>query len=230
MIYVTGDTHGYISRFMLKAPDFIHDLTWTEDDVLIICGDFGFIFHDDLNEELYLDFLEKKKYTICFVDGNHERFPKIFEFPEVVWNGGRTHRIRRNIYHLMRGQVFEIQGKRIFTFGGAFSTDRAFKGDLWWDEEIPSIEEFDEGRKNLARYNYEIDYCISHTAPTFIVRQFGYDPTVNDDRWLVDYLYEDVYKKCGNNLTCWFFGHFHEDLVMWGGMFRALLNDVVKIE
>ena len=81
--------------------------------------------------------------------------------------------------------------------------------------------------QSLKKY---IDYCISHTAPTFIVRQFGYDPTVNDDRWLVDYLYEDVYKKCGNNLTCWFFGHFHEDLVMWGGMFRALLNDVVKIE
>lgn len=230
MIRVTGDTHGYISRFMTKAPDFIHDLTWTESDVLIISGDFGFIFHDDLNEELYLDFLEKKKYTICFVDGNHERFPKIFEYPELIWNGGKVHRIRSNIYHLMRGQVFEIESKRIFAFGGAFSIDRAFKGDLWWDAEIPTIEELDEGRRNLARYNYEIDYCISHTAPSFIVQELGYNPNANEDRWLHDYLSEDVYRKCKRSLKCWFFGHYHEDRELHGGVFRALLNDVVALD
>lgn len=229
MIRVTGDTHGYISKFMPKAPDFIHDLTWTENDVLIICGDFGFIFKDDLNEELYLDFLGKKKYTICFVDGNHERFPKIFEYPEVVWNGGRAHRIKPNIYHLMRGQVFEIEGKRIFTFGGAFSIDRVFKGDLWWPDEIPTETEFEEGRRNLERYNYTIDYCITHTAPSFVVEKLGYNPHLNEDRWLLNYL-EDVYRSCKSNLKCWYFGHYHEDCEIWGGMFRGLLNDVVTLE
>ena len=230
MIRITGDTHGFISRFTPGEPDFIQDTQWTKDDVLIICGDFGYIFRDDAAEEEKLDFLAKKPYTICFADGNHERFPKIFGYNEEVWCGGRVHRVRQNIYHLMRGQVFEIQGKRFFTFGGAFSIDRAFKGDLWWEEEIPSLEEFDEGRKNLAAYNYEIDYCISHTAPAFIVSQLGFNPYANEDRWLHDYLSEDVYRYCRNKLICWFFGHFHLDRELWGGSFRALLNDVVEIE
>lgn len=29
----------------------------------------------------------------------------------------------KNILHLIRGQVFEIEGKKIFTFGGAYSID-----------------------------------------------------------------------------------------------------------
>lgn len=244
MIYITGDTHGFISRFTKYKPDFIdnetwaesekppfiQDETWTENDVLIICGDFGFIFRDNPIEELKLDFLEKKKYTICFIDGNHDNFHKIFKYPETIWCGGKVHRIRNNVYHLMRGQVFEIQGKRFFTFGGAFSIDRASKGEFWWENEIPSIEEYNEGTKNLKSCNYEIDYCITHTAPSFIILKLGYNPNAYEDRWLLNYLFEQVYKNCKESLKCWFFGHFHEDKELFGDTFRCLQNDVIKIE
>ncbi len=86
MIYITGDTHGEQLRFiegnMPGEPD------WTNDDYLIVCGDFGFVFHDSAEEERFLDYLERKPYTICFCDGNHENFKRLYEYPELLWNGG----------------------------------------------------------------------------------------------------------------------------------------------
>ena len=68
MIYITGDTHGEISRFM---GNNMGDSTWTAEDVLIVCGDFGFVYYGNEKERAKLDALEKKPYTVCFCDGNY---------------------------------------------------------------------------------------------------------------------------------------------------------------
>ena len=44
-------------------------------------------------------------------------------YPITEWNGGKVHKIADNIIHLMRGQVFDIDGIRFFTMGGASSHD-----------------------------------------------------------------------------------------------------------
>ena len=117
MIRVAGDTHGDPVRFI---ENNMGDNEWTSDDYLIVCGDFGFIFRNNEAEREFLDYLETKPYTICFCDGNHENFPAIFSYPKEKWNGGYVHRIRKNVLHLMRGQVFEIDGRKVFTMGGAY--------------------------------------------------------------------------------------------------------------
>lgn len=43
MIYVTGDTHGELSRFYERCMP--GESKWTGDDKLIICGDFGFVWY-----------------------------------------------------------------------------------------------------------------------------------------------------------------------------------------
>ena len=216
MIYVTGDTHGRIERF---TDNNLGDEGWTKDDYLIVCGDFGFIFAESdeyarAREERELDYLEESKpYTICFIDGNHENFPRIFSYPEEEWNGGRIHRIRKNIIHLMRGQVFEIEGRTFFTMGGAYSIDRGFRrlGESYWNEELPCEEEYDEALKNLDRYGKKVDYIITHTAPTPVVREIGFGDfslLINDLRLtgFLEALMEDV------SYGHWYFGHFHTDI------------------
>ena len=149
MIYVTGDMHGDINRF---SDAFLpNESQWTENDYLIICGDFGFIFFDDEREKKQLDLLEQKPYTILWVDGNHECFPAIFKYPVEIWNGGKTHKIRKNIRHLMRGQCFTIEGKKFFTMGGAYSIDRGWreKNVSYWDAELPSDEEYKEASATI---------------------------------------------------------------------------------
>lgn len=230
MICVTGDTHGEQGRFLYSEGE----RGWTAEDVIIVCGDWGYLFRNDYSENRFLDDLEARPYTICFVDGNHENFPALFSYPEEVWNGGRVHRIRKNIFHLMRGQVFTIQGKTFFTFGGAFSIDRDIRvlGRSWWKEEIPTEAEMEEGRANLAKAGMKVDCIITHTAPGWLTKQLGgevfetdeEDPWAND-RKLTDYLDEIM---TGVSFGHWYFGHWHRDRRMTHNI-TALWFDEIRL-
>ena len=112
MVFVTGDTHGdphRLSKNLLKCLN--------EGDTLIVCGDFGFIWDKSKAEQKILKALSKRKYNICFIDGTHENFDLLNAYPLTIWNGGKVHQISDNIFHLMRGQIFEIDGLKIFTMG-----------------------------------------------------------------------------------------------------------------
>jgi hypothetical protein len=67
--------------------------------------------------------LEEKPFTTLFGSGNHENFDLLAEYPVEDWHGGKVQRIRPSVIHLMRGQVYSIQGKTFFTMGGASSHD-----------------------------------------------------------------------------------------------------------
>ena len=69
MVYVTGDTHGDFTRFrnpILKKAD--------ADDIVIVCGDFGFFWDDSKQEQKFRKKLSELKYTVAFVDGCHENY------------------------------------------------------------------------------------------------------------------------------------------------------------
>ncbi|HIQ82616.1 MAG TPA: metallophosphoesterase, partial [Candidatus Pullichristensenella stercorigallinarum] len=126
MIYITGDTHGDFLRFNTSA--FPEQRQMTKDDCVIICGDFGGVWRQRANpdENYWLNWLSSEKsFTTLFVDGNHENFARLNsdEFEIVDFCGGRARKIRENIFHLLRGQVYDIQGARFFAFGGASSHD-----------------------------------------------------------------------------------------------------------
>lgn len=206
MIKVTGDTHGDPLRFI---ENNMSDNEWTSDDYLIVCGDFGYVFCNNESEKEFLDYLETKPYTICFCDGNHENFPAIYSYPKEKWNGGHVHRIRKNVLHLMRGQVFEIDGKKVFTMGGAYSIDRYVRklNFSYWEEEIPNNQEYREATQNLTEHSNEVDIIISHTAPREIIRRMGYYPDAHDMEltgFLEWIMYQIKFKH-------WYFGHWHLD-------------------
>ena len=209
MIYVTGDTHGDIIRFI---ENNMEDSDWTQDDFLIICGDFGFVFLDSEQERQKLDYLETKPYTICFCDGNHENFSKLFSYPQEEWNGGKVNRIRNNVFHLMRGQVFLIDGKKIFTMGGAYSIDRYMRtlNKSYWEEELPNNGEYREAIQNLKEHNNSVDVIITHTAPREIIRRMGKYPDVHDME-LTGFLEWVMYEV---KFDHWYFGHWHMDKVI----------------
>ena len=81
-------------------------------------------------------------------------------FPVSEWNGGKVHHIIGSVYHLMRGQIFNIDGLRIFTMGGGESPDVDIRiaNDTWYPEESPSQQELIEGAENMATYNNIVEY------------------------------------------------------------------------
>lgn len=168
MIYITGDCHADFTRF--KTSIFPEQKEMAKEDYVIICGDFGGVWQQEngryiKQENRALDVLNERPFTTLFVDGNHENFDRLDAFPVKEWHGGKVHEIRPSVLHLMRGEVFEIEGKSFFAFGGASSHDikdgilqRDDKGkwkkiarqwDLegkmfridgisWWKRELPS--------------------------------------------------------------------------------------------
>lgn len=213
MIYITGDTHGEINRFFDGG---ILDSELTENDTLIICGDFGFIWFNESNpvgfnkDKDKLDRLSYKPYTILFIDGNHENHDMLSKYPEIEKYGSPVHKIRDNIYHLERGRIYTIDGKTFFTFGGAYSIDKYMRqeGVSWWKGELPNKEEYERGIQTIKDANYKVDYIITHTCPTEIIKMcLHHIPYIHDGELtgFFDYLMYEV------DFKHWFFGHWHTD-------------------
>ncbi len=206
MIYVTGDMHGVYSRF-----DDPRLKKLKKDDILIVCGDFGFLWDGSKDEMNILKKLSKKKYTICFIDGTHENFDMLSKLKVKKWHGGKVHQIAGNILHLMRGQVFEIEGQKIFTMGGGESPDIEirFEMNTWSEMEIPTREELVEGVDNLQKYGGKVDIIITHEPPAkikeFLLLQ---NESVTGITAINTYL-EDVGKTC--EFKHWYFGSLHLD-------------------
>ena len=225
-IFVTGDIHGVPERLTgynkLRTENIIR-----KEDYLVVCGDFGFLFEDDEKEKEFLDYIEASAdYTILFVDGNHENFNAINSYPVEDWKSGKIHRIRKNIIHLMRGQVYDICGLKVFAMGGAYSVDRSRrqKDKTYWAEELPSDEDYRTASENLERCNKNVDIILTHTAPEEIIYLLGHTPDRHDAEltgFLEWVLKEVSFKK-------WYFGHWHTDARMVKGC-RALYNDLVKV-
>ena len=93
--------------------------------MVIICGDFGLLWSkNDKTLKYNLDWMSRLPFQILWVAGNHENYDMIEEYDLEEWHGGKVrHILRDKIIYLERGQVFQIEGKKFFTFGGASSHD-----------------------------------------------------------------------------------------------------------
>lgn len=168
MICVTGDLHGDISRF--KSP-VLKKLK--RGDALIITGDFGCIWDGSEKEKKTLKMLGKKKYNILFVEGVHENFDLLKEYPVEQWCGGKTRLISGNLRQLMRGQYYTIAEKTVFAFGGGQSEENNSylepDEEQKWLKELPTDEELAEGLANLAKHDNTADFIISYEPPARMI-------------------------------------------------------------
>lgn len=226
MIYVTGDIHGGFDIHKLSSKELRSaGMRIKKDDYVIVCGDFGLVWDNKPEERYWRKWLDEKPWTTLFVDGNHENFELLNTYPVEEWHGGRIHRISEKIVHLMRGNVFSLEGASFFTFGGAASHDKEWRlpGLSWWPEELPSDEELRQANDVLAQCNNQVDYIISHCAPSLI--QGRLNPTYKIDR-LTEYF---EYVRETVKFKRWYFGHYHEDVDFDDG-FSCLLDRVLPLE
>ncbi|MBQ7549359.1 MAG: metallophosphoesterase [Clostridia bacterium] len=223
MIYATGDMHGDYDLFYQKQFKRLG-----EGDTLIVCGDFGFIWNGEAKEKKTLDKLARKKFRICFIDGTHENFDLLSKYPVVEFAGGRAHKIRDNVFHLMRGQIFEIEGNRIFTMGGGESPDIDMRpeSNVWSDLEIPSREEMRQGAENLEKYKYKVDYIFTHEPPQKIKNFLMLNEIEGFRVTALNAYLQELSESC--EYTRWFFGSMHIDKFVSASMV-AVFQNVVEI-
>ena len=234
-VWITGDIHADPKRLGTKI--FYEQKTFSgkkDEHTVIIAGDFGIVWDwkgETKNEKYLLNWLEEKPFTTVFVDGNHEDHQRLATYPVREWNGGKVHEIRPHVLHLMRGEIYTIEGETYFAFGGAASHDISdgildgndrnwklkakelreqerymyrVKGISWWEEELPNQEEMENGLSNLERYHYRVDYMITHSPPASVLALLGRSSYKQDI--LTEYL-ENIKQRV--EYKYWFMGHMH---------------------
>ena len=246
MIYITGDCHADYERFGFSA--FPEQREMTKEDYVIICGDFGYLGRTR-EQDYWLRWLNDRPFTTLWVDGNHENFDALKEYEPSAWRGGKVQFLKDSVIHLMRGQIYEIGGRTWFTFGGARSHDiedgildpkdpmfKKKKQSLnrrgaryrirhvdWWEEEMPSRAEMEEGLRNLEAAGNAVDYIVTHCAPT------GIQSLLPDGEYVPDSL-TDYFERLREKIRFrnWFFGHYHDNRII-EKRFALLYEQIVRV-
>ena len=232
-VYITGDTHGGIDVGKLSYERWPESRKLTDNDYLIICGDFGFVWNNSATEKQWLKWFDNKPYITLYCLGNHESYDLTKEFPIIDYLGGKVRQISKKVFCLMNGECYTIYGKKFFVMGGASSHDisdgileptnpdfaekymrmsrqnKMFRVNhvSWWKEEIPSKEEFEHGLDTIKKNDYKFDYVISHCVCDTIIDKLS-NYCYNHDV-LTTWLEDNVFKKC--EYKAWYFGHYHLD-------------------
>ena len=234
MIYITGDCHNDFHRFNIENFPEQRNLTKDDYVIICgdFGGIWYNENNKYLKQEKYwLDWLNDRPFTILFIDGNHENFDRLNALPKKEWHGGLVHEIRPSLLHLCRGEVFEINGLKFFAFGGASSHDISdgildkddpqlkkkirdleeigkyryrIRNISWWEEELPTKEEMDNGIWNLEKHGNKVDYIITHSPAASVVALVGHGRYEQD---ILTHYLEKV--RITTNYKKWFAGHLH---------------------
>lgn len=229
MLFITGDTHGTID--IGKVIQYFENESIkkkiSKEDYLVILGDTSICWDNGKIDLEIKRILRNLPISTIFIDGNHENFSLLNEYPVISWHGGQVHEIEEGILHLMRGEIFQIDGKKIFTFGGAYSSDKMYRTEniSWWSEEMPIDEEYERGRKTLKKHNYKVDIILSHTAPREIVVALGMEFIEGEEK-LQDYLQWVADKT---DFSGWYCGHFHEDMII-DEKYHVLMDEIICLK
>lgn len=157
-IAICGDWHG-------NAVAAEHAIRWAAKQgvtTFLHAGDFGF-WRPCRETSKYLDrvrtALEECGGVLLWVDGNHECFTDLYEYP-VTENGLR--RVRERIWHIPRGFRWEWHGKTWMGLGGAYSIDQQWRTPQvsWWPEEWITDRELEHASRPGT-----VDFMLTHDVP-----------------------------------------------------------------
>ena len=231
MIVATGDMHGEYGR-LLEIDRYFSNYN-DQSKYLIVAGDFGYLFKNDFSENKLLDDIEARDYTIIVVPGNHENYDAFMKYDIVDFFGAKAYKIRNNIFYICRGEIFELNEKSFLCIGGGYSIDRYMRrrGVSFWDEEMPTDEEYKYIAENIARYRKndkkKIDYIITHTAPLSGLLYLGKDH--GQQEYPLNNFLEYVREELAEEYEHWFYGHLHIDKEIKNLKQTAIWFDMIKL-
>lgn len=192
MIYLISDLHG--GKDMGELMQYLSDCR--AGDLLIVLGDVGLHFLKTPETDAFSRWFTELDADIAFIDGNHENFDYIESLPVEAWHGGLVHRAGKRVVHLMRGQIYTIEGRTFFTMGGCESTVKWQTRGPWYPRENPSREEIRQARENLRAHGNKVDYVLTHKYRYEKAKEMSLEE-------LIYYIDDNV------DFTHWYSGHWH---------------------
>lgn len=211
-IIVCGDIHGKFREFVYKMTQIYK----IENAIICCVGDIGMGFHKPnyyKTEFTRMSKALKKNNNMCFfVRGNHDD-PEYF-------NG--KHKDSLNIFENIKlvsdYELINTELGNILFIGGGTSIDRTKRivNETYWENEKCI---FDEEKINSFKDITNIDYVITHTAPSFcypqtkdgikywILKDSKLDEDLNEERQTMDKIFKLLEEN--NVIKYWAYGHFH---------------------
>ena len=215
MIFVTADTHGEMERFEDKQLKKLK-----KGDTLVVLGDFGFVWADSDREKKNLAKLAKKPYTILFIDGLGDSFEVLRKYADCQYCSAQAKEIVKDkIYYIKRGEIAEIEGRKLLFFGG----NDIYDPDIVESFDDPTSADFENCRANLEKVSDSVDYILTHIPSGRINRFINLDSYATSETMdFFDLVAKDVaYKK-------WYFGCLHLDKYV-SPKVQAVYTDVYQL-
>ena len=205
MIYLTGDLHGDIND---KRLNFFKSLD--KDSTLAVLGDFGFFW-----QKKYIDFWDSLnlKCQTFVVLGNHEGYHILSTFPKDEVYGAKCRKMNNNTFIINHGEIFTLNDKKFFVFGGALSIDKAWRTLYinWWPDEQPNQSDYMNAVNNLEKVDWNIDYFLAHDVNKDIAKKiFGVKTLIDSSTSTMLGEIESQIKINNGKPYEYFFGHWHQ--------------------
>jgi len=234
MLVFTGDWHGEYDKAYRKIKNL--DLS---DCVVIQVGDFGVGFENNKKREMRKlvnlnNQLKSRNIDLYAIRGNHDD-PSYFDGSVQL----------SNVKLVADYTTLNLCGKKILFVGGAVSVDRKYNPDVkdyrnkpwpgrkegsnYWKDEIFVLKDIKVS---------DVDIVVTHSAPNFCTpySKVGVEKWIKHDtelRTLCDdernshtILYENLKKD--NNITHWFYGHFHSSNTTYYDETKFILLDILE--
>lgn len=106
--------------------------------------------------------------------------------------------------------------------GGATSIDRDWRINRvsWWNEKDITFEDVENACSNLEKVNFEVDYVLTHCAPSSIVKEMFNYRSDNNTKILEELRKKIIFKN-------WFFGHYHKNKKF--GRYRCFYSNILEL-
>ena len=230
-------------------------------DKVVVLGDFGLVWSLPnekyyKQEQNYFKQFTQKPYQLLFLDGNHDNHLLLNQLPIKDYCNGKVGVAYSDNYgevlYLKRGEVYLFDNKKYLVLGGATTHSYLEEKDglNWWKEETLQLKDVKNCLKNLKKHNFEVDYVLTHTCPSFVglklynqlekpkePKTFYEEREYNKQKnKLNKYLFKskDNHSKFFESLVTkynlkfkeWHFGHYHEDKKIFDNFFVHYNNIV----
>ena len=198
MIYLASDLHGEITHTLKDYYDCAG-----EGDLLLLLGDTGVRFWGTEENRAFDELFLSSRHDIAILDGNHENFDYFDSLPEDTWQGGKVRRLTPHVVLLSRGEIYTVNGKTFFAFGGCQSSQKwRDSGKPTYPQEAATDEQLAYAKDNLRAHGNCVDYVLTHKYEALDVSKQKADNTSR----LNVYIDENI------TFTHWYAGHWHREI------------------
>ena len=165
--FITGDKH----RDFQYVKDFCREMNTRRKDVLIILGDTGFNYYEDVRDDKLKKKISYLNITLFCIHGNKENRPQnIATYGIRSFCGGKVYYEPKypNIYFAIDGEIYNFEGKKYMVVGGAHSVDKMRcleKDKPYWEDEMPDDTIKEKVEEKLSAEDNKIYGMMTHTCP-----------------------------------------------------------------